>query len=812
MKGAPIMTRLQRAAPALVVAVLFTAAAYEIARNPNLQTLPWTRLGLTRLAWYLAVFLVLSLFRRPILCISAAMLYGMAAIGPGPFAVCILFGIGAVAAGSLVLGDALEGDPCEIPVCLCLGGALLGIAASLAGWTYFCYPLTFLLLTIAPTLAQRRWLAQRAGRIVLPRSSPETWFLLFALGIQFLLVLKPEVGTDSLAMHLALPAYVYNHHHFSYDVREFLWAATPQTVDWCYAVVYSLGGEFAARLLNFVNLLASVGLLYGFAARHCTRRAALLTAALYATGPLVQVVTGSLFIDNLLAGLLLACLIAFWTYRERGNPRLFAAGALLLGLAVSAKDGALPFVPGLLTLCLFAAWRRPPAWRFGFLAAAAGLAIASYYHAVAWWQTGNPFFPYANEIFRSKLFPTERIATQFREPLTWLTFPNIAFHSGMYIEGSDGAAGFHYFLLLPAGLLVLLWRWDRAFVWSAAIGLSAAVLSFSQLSYLRYLYPELLILMAPIAVWLDDLEASRLRRVFASGALGLVALGNILFQSSAGWYHRDFVWNEIWNRPAREAYLRQMAPARVIIEVLNRTAPGEPALFCAFDHIAGFAGPVYTTNWHTYLRHDGVQNLREAIDLLAYVNQRNILHIASPVAEDLDTWPRVLPAFFQDFTEPVFSPGRWVLYRVRPEFAGPGGVERAREWMKDPPPAGPGQWDDIDVRVLRAGAWFRDFSASPALNHTLTRSRSAGDTLNIPFHGPNIALFYARDPDSGIAEVSVDGVSRTTLDQYARISEYRVLYAIEGLADGRHLLTIRVTGTKNPAARDCLVNLDAFVL
>jgi hypothetical protein len=58
----------------------------------------------------------------------------------------------------------------------------------------------------------------------------------------------------------------------------------------------------------------------------------------------------------------------------------------------------------------------------------------------------------------------------------------------------------------------------------------------------------------------------------------------------------------------------------------------------------------------------------------------------------------------------------------------------------------------------------------------------------------------------------VDGVSRTTLDQYARISEYRVLYAIEGLADGRHLLTIRVTGTKNPAARDCLVNLDAFVL
>jgi hypothetical protein len=63
-----------------------------------------------------------------------------------------------------------------------------------------------------------------------------------------------------------------------------------------------------------------------------------------------------------------------------------------------------------------------------------------------------------------------------------------------------------------------------------------------------------------------------------------------------------------------------------------------------------------------------------------------------------------------------------------------------------------------------------------------------------------------------MAEVAVDGVPRTVLDQYAQASEYRTHQAIEGLADGTHVLTIRVTGTKNPAARDCLVNLDAFVL
>jgi hypothetical protein len=313
-------------------------------------------------------------------------------------------------------------------------------------------------------------------------------------------------------------------------------------------------------------------------------------------------------------------------------------------------------------------------------------------------------------------------------------------------------------------------------------------------------------------VLLDDLETGRLRKIFGFVAVGLVVLANVLFQPSAGWYHRDFVWNEIWNRPAREEYLRNMAPARVIIEVLNRIAPSQPALFCGYDHIAGFTGPAYTTNWHTYLQHDGVENLQEAIDMLAYVNQRKILHIASPVAEDLDTWPRILPAFFQDFAEPVFAPGRWVLYRVRPEFAGPGGVERARRWMQNPPPAGTGQWDDTDVRVIRTGSWYRDFSAGAALNRSLTRSRTAGDTLKIPFRGSKIDLFFARDPDSGIAEVSIDGIQRTILDQYAGTPECRAHLSINELAEGDHLLTIRVNGTKNPAARDCLVNLDAFEL
>ena len=359
---------------------------------------------------------------------------------------------------------------------------------------------------------QRQWLAGRAARIWtrlrekggLSASAAAVTLLSFAVGMHFLLAMKPEVGTDSLAMHLALPAYVSIHHHWPYDVKEFIWALMPQTTDWCYTLAYSIGGDLAARLLNFTNLLAILGLLYSLLRTYCSHVVALLTCALYATGPLVQVVTGSLFIENLLAALLIASFLAFFRHALQGGTNLYIAGWLCLGLALSCKTGALAFVPGIVALSIWAGRRCPVPFRVWSISAASGLAIGAYIFFFAWLSTGNPVFPLANEIFHSKLFVTERIADQFRLPLSWRTLSDVTFHSGLYIEGSDGSAGFHYFLILPAALAVIVRRRYPAAVWSAAVGLSAFVITFCQISYLRYVYPALLLLMAPLALWLAE--------------------------------------------------------------------------------------------------------------------------------------------------------------------------------------------------------------------------------------------------------------------------------------------------------------------
>jgi 4-amino-4-deoxy-L-arabinose transferase-like glycosyltransferase len=816
----------------LLLALAFSLVAFlvEFTGNPNLHKVPYSRQGLARLGVYCLVFLALALLRvrrlrfpGPWAYFTAlALAYGVAVAGVQPIAATILCWLSAIAVGSLVLGDSWKHRTGELVLCFILGEGLLGFAAALMGRTYFCYPAVFLVLLLIPVVLRRRWLTERFHQAWHKFwTADQSWpgaiaaaLLALVAGIQFVLVLKPEVGADALAMHLALPAYVSIHHHWPYDVREFIWAVMPQTTDWAYTLAYSLGGEFAARLLNFANFAAILGLLYGFARQYCSHLAALSVCTLFATTPLVEMITGSLFIDNFLAALLFASFAAFCFHFVDSPPppdsSLFTAGWLALGLALSTKSGSLAFLPGLIALSIYAARRRPVGWKVWSLSAAGALGIGAYFYAAAWLSTGNPVFPYANEIFRSKWIDAVPIASQYRRGLTWRTPFEITFHSSGYLESSDGAAGFQYFLLLPAAFVAMFWRRHPFVLWAAVVGLSAFCLEFSQLSYLRYAYPALLVLMAPIALWLDQQDrAPAAMRWFAYGVVALAGVMNLLFQSAAG-DHRDFVWNQLWDRAGNQRYLESHAPARLIVQELNRIAPGEPALFCQDDVVAQFAGPAYTTTWHTYLRNDGLKDLREVVDLLSFANQRKIRYFVSPPPGSLDTWPRVIPAFLQDFTEPVFVAGDWHLFRLKPEFQGASGTEAATRLAAQPPPADPGTYDDADIRVIRKGSWFRDFSMAAAMDHTLTDSRTAGDSLTFTFRAASIAYEFARGPTLGIAEVQIDGESVAEIDEFAGTAVFGQSRVLGGLTPGVHTLTVQVTGRKNAASQDQLVVLDGI--
>lgn len=91
------------------------------------------------------------------------------------------------------------------------------------------------------------------------------------------------------------------------------------------------------------------------------------------------------------------------------------------------------------------------------------------------------------------------------------------------------------------------------------------------------------------------------------------------------------------------------------------------------------------------------------------------------------------------------------------------------------------------------------------------RSNYMNATLSVPFTGEQVVLVADRDPYRGIAEVRIDGVPTATVDLYADTTRSQVeVFRSARLSPGAHTITVRVTGTKNPAARATYITVDQF--
>jgi hypothetical protein len=85
------------------------------------------------------------------------------------------------------------------------------------------------------------------------------------------------------------------------------------------------------------------------------------------------------------------------------------------------------------------------------------------------------------------------------------------------------------------------------------------------------------------------------------------------------------------------------------------------------------------------------------------------------------------------------------------------------------------------------------------------------NSVTFSFSGTGVRWIGFSDPWSGIANVYIDGVFKTSVDTYSSLTKYQVVqYAITGLAAGNHTLRIQATGQHNPNAASAWVWVDAF--
>jgi hypothetical protein len=588
----------------------------------------WNPVGEQRFLLYSALFAAAVSFiffvRRAALlpCIAAAMLLDAAAL-TGVQAVlslaffvlaCYGIGLGVLRALRLDVPGRVRSLSLEILAVLA-GAGIWGFVVSLLAFTTWNTAAIHGLVLGIPTIIGGRaiWIrtceafrSPHTGN----RSVADFWamaLLLYVLGAQFLMSLKPEVSADGIAVHLVVPMHMAAHHSWHFDVSQISWAVMPMTAEWCFSTLYLLGGEFAAKLLPFVFLSISCILIVLLCSRLAPRPAALLIAAVYAATPVVQLITGAMFTDALLAAFLLgaAILIIHWT--ERREAAALPLAGILLGAAMATKVIAISFVAPCLAWVFFncLSWKRGidrKSMAALLQAGALCAIIAAPPYVTAWMKTGNPVFPYFNDIFRSPHYNMKpnwedgRWKTRF----SWHAPFDVTFRSSKFLESQNGALGLSWILLILLLMTAPRSMFTRPMIAALGIGAFFFLFTWSRASYIRYLVPAFPLLLFGFAGYLRALrrEQSNLYRTVIVATVVTILSGVFLLPSS-GYWHKNFCLNPLKFKTEAAEYVEQNAPVRVMVAYLNRMAPGEPAAFFS-NGIAGLVGRPYTSGSHTF--------------------------------------------------------------------------------------------------------------------------------------------------------------------------------------------------------------------
>ncbi len=738
-------------------ACLLALTLYGLFANNLLAQPVWTRDGLARLLVFAAAFggwtlLGLRLIPRwlPHLTAWVALTYTTAIAGPAAVGTLLLF-----LASSWALGSAITGGVAAMLVGACFYALLLGLTISFP----VHYAAVYLAVLAIPLLWRRNLFARlHAPGSVSNKEAAAGCLLLGILILHLLAALQPESGADALSVHLAVPASMATHHQWTIDFRHTTWALMPLTADWTYTAVYLPGGAAAAKLLNFSFLAATVALLYDLLRRHLSSAASLVLCALYASSPILQLVTGSLFVENFWTAMLLA------GFASLAHP---AACGILLGTAIASKYGAVFYaIPVLMLLARRHQTRRLP------LALLLAVCFAAPPYLRAFLESGNPVFPFFNTVFHSPHFQSrEAFAdTRFNLPLTWRTLYDLTFHTSRYLEGQDGGWGFAYLILVPIALLN--WRRNAAL----AVALPYAILSFLAQSNARYLCPALPLFT--LAGW----------RIPMAAALALIPF-QIYFLAASGWQHKGF-----------DRRMEDPAPVQALIEYLNRTHPGEPVAFFETNQIAGLASKAYTVSWHNHAFWRAVLEVDSPRACLNLMSSHGLRLFIAPMDLSRISRPSVRQ-FLAAYTRPEAEYAGWRVSRLEPD------------WARQPTAVlEPGSHDDMDPRIEFQGAWDGDRQFAQPANGSVTYCSVPGALFRFRFRGRTIAYVYTKAANRGIAEVRIDGSPRAAIDLYSSETAWQSKTVFGGLDDGEHTFEVRVTGRRNPQATDVYVDLDQVIV
>lgn len=814
---APVVTAVFLGALAIEVHGILTANLFS-------QDI-WDPLGVKRFLRYIGAFVGIAF---PLLmmvpwtfaaAITALTAVGTAfAIGPLALGATAFYLISSCAVGSRLLGRKHDDKPESQVFSTLLGAAVWICVMTLLARIPVNYPAVWAALLAVPVLLDWRGAWQRLEQwwqllrgAELRRGAERVAFaaVVFVLLAQWFVALTPETSADGLAMHLAIPMNIAANHALTYQPSRLLWAVMPMGADFSYAIVNLLGGEYAAHLLDYAFLLLIEAVIYFAIRRWLSRAASFWLLALFASTPLVQLVTGSLFVENILAAMVAGMAAALWRFAQTGEKRFLYLAASLAGTAIAIKFGALAFV----ALCVpFLATEAARHWKsLGprpaaacMLAGVLLLGIAAPPYAIAYLKTGNPLFPFLYDKIPTPLIPRDAAIAdeRFKRPLTWNTPYDLTFRTNLTYEGQNGSFGFQYLVLAPLGVAALLVARRRRDVLSAVIvALGAAAIVMRTQPNARYLYAALPLLSVPFAALLGWAAGTRwLYRGLLAFVVACVVM-NMRFMPSASYYHRDFCLRFPFSRGEHERSRASAAPVRGVIDDYNREHPHSVAMMTAESAIAGLRGEFYENHWHqirTLLRLREVKNVDDMVKLMQSWKVEYFISPKPGIADSVE--PIVLKEMLERCTQPVYEQGGEYLARLQPDCRPPVVVH-------------PGVYDDFDPALVYRGDWTHDnHTFAEADQRTVSFTDVPNAEVEIDFEGKALTYVYTKAVNRGMAAVTIDGADQSMVDLYSADTQWQSRTRFCCFLPGRHVAIIRGTGKANPQSKGKFIDLDSFTV
>lgn len=586
---------------------------------------PWSAVLLDHLdsagRWVVALALVgalaARLLRLPMAVgvLLVAVLALMRFHGFAPVAATLLWLLASLGVGSLLLPAAAEqraygrsrepaGDSDSPWLALPIGGGLIaGTVAWLLPFPIFSQTLiAAALLLLVVLLRQRIGDQLRAARATLTATAREC--PAGALGLALVLLAAslpawlPVISADDLASHLQIGWQLQVHGYYRMDVGGQVWSLAPWLADVAYGLLHLLGGAEAVAPLNMAWLALTAWLMVQIS-RRLGLEGALpwLAAMLYVSIPLVGGLSMSMQTETASAAATAALALLVLGAPAQPHARTLLAAATLAGLLLGMKILNVAFVAPLGVLLLWR-WRFAVPWTALPKALLLGLLVAGASYMYAWTLTGNPVLPLFNGVFGSPWFPQQSVVdSRWLAGLDPLLPYWLSFRTGAYVEGSgiSGAGGFVLLCLIFGAIGAALDRSARPLLLA---GLAAWLIPMSQLQYLRYTLPALVLLIPALLVGVGR-GVHRPSLVAITGALVLLQL---VFQPSASWMLARGALATLITR-GEPALLSDMAAERLVARTIRaRDRADDRVLFPHPDHPghAELAGQGFVANWYDH--------------------------------------------------------------------------------------------------------------------------------------------------------------------------------------------------------------------